>query len=86
MFNLGSVTATNETLMHQAPMTVMEYVRTIKAEMGEEWVKANPQAFATLVQAAALDFHANVVSRDISRLTDAVNNVASNVSEFLQGG
>jgi hypothetical protein len=42
MFDTDDIVASYSTLMRQAPMTVMEYVRDLKSEMGEEWVKGQP--------------------------------------------
>ncbi len=77
MFDTDDIVASYSTLMRQAPMTVMEYVRDLKSEMGEEWVKANPQAFATLVQAAAIDMHGSTIGKEIGKLTGVVAGLAS---------
>ncbi len=82
MFNSDSITASVNTLMRQAPMTVLDYVRAIREGMGDEWADENPQALTTLVQAAALDFHTGIIGRELGRLVEAVDNLASQMGEM----
>ena len=81
MFDIDNITASYSTLVRQAPMTVMEYMRDLKQEMGEEWVKTNPQAFALLVQAAAIDMHGNTVGKELGKLTGAITSFMSRFDE-----
>ena len=72
MIKTDSIAASYATLMQQAPRTIAEYVREIRELMGNEWVDANPRAFATLVQSAAIDFHACAMAKEIARLSAAI--------------
>lgn len=76
MISNHDISADYNSLMEQAAPTVMVYVRAIRKEMGETWVEQNPQAFATLVQAAAIDFHGSCVGKEIGKLTQAVADLA----------
>jgi hypothetical protein len=79
MLRADSTTGTDNTVGDQGPMAVLEYIRELKEAMGEEWVRANPQAFALLVQAAAISMHGRTIGDEISKLTGAVVTLSSRV-------
>ena len=77
MLSLESSSGRDDTPMRRPSVTVMEYVRDLREAMGEEWVNANPQAFALLVQAAAIDMHGSTIGKEPRKLTGAVVSAAS---------
>ena len=71
------ISADSDTLMRQAPTTVMEYVRELRDAMGPEWADKHPEALASLGQAAALDFGASVIARELGRIARELGRVSA---------
>jgi hypothetical protein len=80
------VTGSFETLMRQAPDTILEYVVGAKRIMGDAWCEKNPEAMATLVLAMSNDYHSGCVviaSQNIeSALFDINNQIMGLVAEI----
>jgi hypothetical protein len=79
MLSTDRIAEGHDTLRRDSPLVVVEYIRDLKEAMGEEWANANPQAFALLVQAAAISMHGSVISKEFRRLTGAVITLSSRI-------
>lgn len=68
-----------ETMVLQAPATVTEYVREIRASMGDAWCDKNPEAFATLVHAAAIDMLGAMIGKELGKLSNSVDRISQHL-------
>lgn len=61
---------TPDELMRQAAPTIAEYLRSaiehIDAQLGDGYAKAHPELLGAFIRAAALDFHAGILSEALS--------------------
>jgi hypothetical protein len=63
----------SDTLMDQAPDTVLSYFEALQQKLPEGYAERHPEAFARLVQACVLDFAACEISTSLQALTAAVD-------------
>jgi hypothetical protein len=66
-----AVTASVDTLMRQAPITVAGYlsgaVKYIDAQFGKGYAEENPQLMAAFIRASAQDFHTAMMVKSAER-------------------
>ncbi len=71
------MTASLETLMRQAPMTISDYldgaVSAIDKQFGDGYAKANPELVAGFIKACAMDFNSMVIKQAIDDVSSAIN-------------
>jgi hypothetical protein len=74
-----SVTADNQTLMRQGPMTANEYLMSaighIDNELGEGYAAKHPELIAAFMQTSALDYGAGVIARAIEGVSGAIESL-----------
>jgi hypothetical protein len=73
------ITASNMDIMRQAGGKIGSYADNITSTMGEDWVEKNPQAFAILVQACAIEASGSVLAREIQRVAIMLEDISQNV-------
>ena len=85
------ISASTETLMRQAPMTIADYMRDavkfIDEQFGEGFAKQNPALVSAFIQASALDYHtaymkiaAQELGGDVATVSTAIEALATAVS------
>jgi hypothetical protein len=79
------ITASWDTLMRQASMTVHDYVTaiigTIDEHFGKGYAKQNPALVAALVQATTADFRTTSLVVASQNVAKELNNIASAIRE-----
>lgn len=72
-------------LMFEAPNTISQYHYQITRDMdklyGQGWSKEHPEAIATLVKAAAIDYATNFIVKVMDENTDALKLIARAITE-----
>lgn len=90
---IPTITASPQTLMDQAPKTVVGYmqdaVRYIDSEFGEGYAAKNPALVAAFIQACAQDFHTSIsaavsqsLGASVNCVSDSIDRVATAVAEL----
>lgn len=73
---MPNITASPETLMAQAPMTIEIYLRAAVRMLDDQfrsgYADSNPALVGQLVQAMALDFAASTVGKELGEMSDAI--------------
>jgi hypothetical protein len=77
----NTITASNETLLRQAPMTAHDYlmhaIHDIDELLGKGYAKAHPELMGAYMQTAAMDLGAAVIARALDGVGEAIQ--AANV-------
>ena len=73
------ISANNQTLMRQGPMTADEYLHSaidhIDDRLGAGYAKAHPELVAAFMQTSALDQMSGIIARAIQDLGDVVGSI-----------
>jgi hypothetical protein len=81
MFDTPYVTAGNETLFRQAPMTAHDYmmkaISDIDELLGKGYAKQHPELIGAYMQTAAIDFGAAIIARAIESLSTSVDDTVN---------
>lgn len=83
------VTASNETLMRQAGITADVYladaIAAIDERLGKGAAAAAPALVGAYMQAAALDYQANIMARSLSQLGTCLSSVGEQIENAVGG-
>ncbi|WP_143540151.1 hypothetical protein [Rhodovulum sulfidophilum] len=89
MIDYSEVTAGNETLMRQAPMTAEEYLHaaidSIDKCFGEGFAKEHPELFSSFLNTCALDAHTSFVTRTLEKVAGELGRQADAFGKISQG-
>lgn len=84
----NEITASNDTLLKQAPMTANEYMRkaidAIDKEFGAGYAKGNPELVAAFMRTAAMDFHTSVYCRTLQNQLSQIERTLSSIASSMK--
>ena len=85
---MSSITASSDTLMHQAGSTADEYfraaIKNIDIQFGEGYAKKNPSLVGVMVTASAADFNNSVFTKELSEAIDGLSYSISEIASSME--
>jgi len=86
MLDFPCITAGNETLLRQAPMTAHDYmmkaISDIDELLGEGYAKKHPELIGAYMQTASIDYGASIVARAIEAV-ETISTAIDNIGRVL---